>query len=109
MSPSHNCPPGFEDKPLYRNKTTIETIHTPIIELYKPKTPMHLTTKKTNGGRSGNDTYATIKTLCAEKLNIYLPTIGYCHIVLEDENPDNLFELAYKNEFKTKKKPEDSR
>jgi len=108
MSPSHNCPPGFEGKPLYRNKTTIDTIPTSI-ELYKPIIPMHLTTKKTNGGRGGNDTYATIKTLCAEKLNIYLPTIGYCHIVLEDETPDNLFELAYKNEFKTKKKPEDVR
>jgi hypothetical protein len=95
MNPKH-VPPGFEGQPLYRNKALFEIMHPHLFEKLK----------QTKKNMPKNDSYATIKTLCAEKLNIYLPSIGYCHIVLEDENPDSLFELAYKNEFNAKKKPE---
>jgi hypothetical protein len=88
MGPPNSSPPGFEGLPLYRQNTPIYN-----------NTMIKKKTQKT-------DTYTSIKTLCAEKLNIYLPSIGYCHIVLEDEHPDSLFEIAYKNEFHSKKKPE---
>lgn len=99
MSPSKQAPPGFEGVPLYKNITQMEHMHPLLFDKLK----LSQTLKKKN---AKTDSYASIKTVCAEKLNIYLPSIGYCHIVLEDENPEALFEIAYKNEFLTKKKPE---
>lgn len=73
-------PPGFEGTPRYKHITVIDK------EKETHKTTMH--------------PYASIQQTCAKKLNIFLPTAGYSHIVLEEDSTDKLYEMAYQNEFR---------
>lgn len=107
MNAKKGVPPGFEGQPLYRHYTPKEYTQFINSDNSYSLPPMTNYTNYANTKNMGKinkkDSYATIQNICAEKLNIYLPSIGYCHIVLEDENPSNMFEIAYKNEFNKNK------
>lgn len=50
--------------------------------------------------------YSSIQATCAKQLKIFLPTAGYCHTVLvEDESVEKLYEMAYRREFQAKRPP----
>lgn len=69
-------PPGFEGEPRYKRNTPKETQTMP--------------------------SYSAIQHTCAKKLNIFLPAMGYSHIVLEEDDIDKIYEMAYRNEFRVK-------
>lgn len=92
----YTIPPGFEKQTLYRNNSYIECMHT------------HLSYMQGNQSLAFNyqtypatHTYTNIKDVCARKMKIYLPTIGYTHTVLQDDN-ENIYEIAYHSEFQSK-------
>jgi hypothetical protein len=74
-SPAKHSPPGFEGLPQFKYQK-----HSMF-----PKEP----------------SYPTIQTVCAKKWNIFLPSQGYFHpMVDESDSLDQLYEMAYRNEFR---------
>jgi hypothetical protein len=49
--------------------------------------------------------YSDIQATCAKQLRIFLPNAGYCHTILvEEENVEKLYEMAYRREFQFQSK-----
>jgi hypothetical protein len=69
-------PPGFEGPPRYKQITPIE--------------------------KQTMTKYTDIQATCAKKLNIFLPMSGYCHHMIEEDNVEKLYEMAYHREFRSK-------
>lgn len=79
---THTYPPGFEGEPRYKRNTLKESQAIPTSQAMP--------------------SYSAIQHTCAKKLNIFLPAIGYSHIVLEEDDIDKIYEMAYRNEFRLK-------
>lgn len=82
---TQSYPPGFEGEPRYKRNAPKEIQPMPSSQSQIQSMP----------------SYSAIQQTCAKKLNIFLPTAGYCHIVLKEDSIDKIYEMAYRNEFKT--------
>jgi hypothetical protein len=104
---SKKSPPGFEGKPRY--VVGQEQFQTPF------QTPKQgqVQTQSQSHSHSQNKTkgipaltkkepsYTNIQSICAKQCFIFLPNQGYNHHAIEEtESLENLYELAYRNEFR---------